>query len=350
MHNNKFIFCVPESFTKEKIIYSWPSVDNISFSYLKDIDPNVDSFSILKKAYIKSANLNKYIKKYDATEVVLIDLISYIPFLPFIIGKNVKVRGILYRIYLYEWNTSSFSKRIQDIIKFILFSHSRVFDRVFILNDSSSAYYLNKLYHSQVFYYLPDPVASAKEYSGYDIKGKYNIDKNKTVYLHPGGMLPYKGTIEILDALSMMDDDSLAHIAVIFAGRITDNIHASFYERFNQLKSKVQLILLEGFLPFESLADLFISCNYVLIPYKVKGQSSGIVGHAAYYNKPVIVAKGGIIGKTVRRFHLGPIIDKPTPEFIMEFLSNPSPFISQGNSYVESHSIESFCDIIYQDI
>lgn len=348
--NIDFVFCLPESFNSEKHLYKWPVVENIVISYLDDITKDVDDLGLLKKAYLKTVNLKKNIIRYNATEIILIDLISYIPFLPFIINKKVKVRGILYRIYLYEWKESSILKKIQDVIKYVLFAHFKVFNKVFILNDFSSAYYLNRLYKTRVFYYLPDPVASSADYLGKDIRRNYSIDKNKIVFLHPGGMLPYKGTVEILDALTMMDNERLSKISIIFAGRITDNIRDAFFERYNQLRSRVQIVLLEGYLPFESLADLFVSCDYVLIPYRVKGQSSGIVGHAAYYNKPVVVAKGGIIGKTVRKWHLGPIIENPSSECIKEFLSSPNPFSSQGKSYVESHSIETFCEFIYQEM
>ena len=341
-------FIVPNKFYHDKDLYVWPQANNIYFKELDDFNGNAAKQSLLKKSYKKSQSLKEYIRKYDATDVILIDIINYLPFLPFFVSPKIRVRGILYRIYLYEWKVSRFDKKMADVLKYLLFSKFKVFDRVFILNDSTSAIYLNKLYKTDKFKYLPDPVASFSNYSPIDVRKKYGIASDKIIFLHPGGMLPYKGTIEILKALSMMSVKQLAKLTIIFAGKITPYIREEFWTLYNTVIENAHLVLIEGFLSFEDLADLFYTCDYVLIPYKVKSQSSGIMGHAAFYNKPVVVAKGGVIGKTVAKYHLGLIIKEASPHHIKEFLSSPIECVVKGDGYVSSHSISMFNELIYK--
>lgn len=343
-HNN-YIFVVPKKFFIDGKSLSWPESSNIQMVTTTYSEKG----GMLSKSYRLCKDLAQYINMYKASEVILIELMSYLPFLPFQISSKVKVSGIIYRIYLYDWKSESRLKRLLEIFKYVLFSRFKVFDRIFILNDSASSAYLNKLYHTSCFCYLTDPVASLPDYKGKNIRDELCIDQGKTIYLHPGGMLPYKGTIEILKALTLLNEQQLDQMAIIFSGRITPSIRKEFNYYLEELKDKVQIVLIEGYLPFERLADLFITSDYVLIPYKVKSQSSGIVGHAAYYKKPVIVAKGGVIGKLVRKWQLGYLLNAPTPFYISDFLCHPQTSDYKENNYKEDHSIDNFINTILKN-
>lgn len=345
--NNNYRFVLPSQFREKKGLYDWPIAPHITIEQMRNVDEEIDNYGLIKKSYLKAKNLNRYVAQYGITDVILIDLISYLPFLPLFIDGKVNVKGILYRIYLYDWKSNPCLKKLVDILKYVLFVKFEVFEKIFILNDSSAASYLNKLYHTSKFFYLPDPVSSNRDYKGMSVRKKYGISSDKILFLHPGGMLPYKGTIEILRALDLMDESNLSKISVVFAGRVTSSIRKEFFNLLYRLEGKVELIVLEGFLSFTDLADLFVSCDYVLIPYKVKCQSSGIVGHAAYYNKPVVVATGGVVGKMVKKWHLGPLLSSSSSVEICRFLCNPRPFISDGGKYVKSHSVESFCEALF---
>ena len=115
-----------------------------------------------------------------------------------------------------------------------------------------------------------------------------------------------------------------------------------------RIKQKgLKVILLEGFLPFEQLADLFASCDFVLMPYTSNCRSSGIMGHAAYYGKPVIAVQGGVIGKTVKRWKLGHLIESSAVHSIKEVLLNiPTYMPIEGRIYTSSHSVKKFNQII----
>ena len=105
-------------------------------------------------------------------------------------------------------------------------------------------------------------------------------------------------------------------------------------------------------MPFEKMADLFVTCDYVLIPYLAKGQSSGIVGHAVYYGKPVVVAGEGVIGKIVRKWKLGHLLRDSSEDsicWILRYLMNNTPaYNMKRRDYLTGHSIEKFNHAIYE--
>lgn len=345
-NEHEYIFVVPERFKEDSKVLSWPICSNIIIDYLDKNELKQTDSSLLKKSFLKSKNLSKYLKKYHADNVILIDLISYIPFIILCVPFSVKIRGIIYRIYLYEWKKESLVKKVLDVCKYVLMTRFSMFEKVFILNDSSASSYLNHLYHTTKFCYLPDPVASVISYQPRNIRDALNISPEKTIFLHPGGMLPYKGTLNILRALDKLEKNKCDKLAIIMAGQ-SKSIQPDFGMLLKKLDTKVQIIHIEGYIPFEQLADLFKTCNFVLIPYLTKSQSSGIVGHAAYYEKPVIAAKGGVIGKMVQKWKLGILLDEPSVFCIQELLARKLTIYRCGNSYSKDHSVELFNKVIF---
>ena len=346
-----FVFVLPQRFEKDSIRLNWPKSSNVKLIVLQANEEAPHNCNLLKKGWKNSKVLAKYAKQYKVSDIVTISLITYLPFLPLFI-RNVRVRGIIYRIYLYEWKDETLCMKIQDAMKYLIMSRFKVFFRVYMCNDSASAQCLNRIFKTDKYRFMPDPVASLQNYKGKDIREELGISSSKIVLLHPGGMDSYKNTLGILRSLLLLDKTCSDKFSVILAGRVVPGIRKEFDELYKKVSQKIQIIFLEGYLPFEKLADLFVTCDYVLVPYTVKSQSSGIVGHAAYYGKPVVAVQGGVIGKMVRRWHLGKLLYKSSKESIYQFLSGvidkPS-FSTAGNSYLESHSVEMFCHVLMSE-
>ncbi len=347
--DDSFVFVVPQRFKDDSCRLVWPVADHIVVDVMKDGEEPPLDCGLLKKGWINSRTIRNYCNKYHATDVITISVMEYLPYLPFLV-RNVRFSGIVYRIYLYEWTEESWSMRLQDVLKYWIISKFRVFHRTFICNDSASAQCLNRLYKTNKFQMMPDPVSSLQSYVGQDLRNELGISKEKICFLHPGSMNSYKNTVGILKALMLLDDKSCKDIVVIFAGQVSKDIKEEFDSLYSKVSSRVQAFLFDGYLTFEKMADLFATCDYVLVPYKVKSQSSGIVGHAAYYGKPVIAVHGGVIGKMVRRWHLGNLLENPSAVCICHCIKCvlDDPICNtQGNSYLESHSKEMFCNTIY---
>lgn len=352
MNNNTaaFVFVVPRRFEEDSKRMDWPSAKNIIIDIMEGNEEPSPTCGLLKKGWINSNTIRKYCKKYNATDVITISIMEYLPFLPFLV-RNVRFSGIVYRIYLYEWKDESRFMRLQDALKYWIMKHFNVFHCIFMCNDSSAAACLNRIYHTNKFRYLPDPIGSLQTYKGVNLRKKMGIPDKKIVLLHPGGMNPYKNTLGILKALDMLDEESRKNLAVVFAGQVTDYIRNDFDILYEKVGSKMQLCLFEGFLPFELMADLFVTSDYVLVPYSVKGQSSGIVGHAAYYGKPVVSTQGGVIGKMVKKWKLGQLLYRSSETSIYQYLcsvKNHAKYETTGNTYSEDHSVEKFIATIFE--
>lgn len=350
--SDRFIFAVPARFKTDAAKLEWPEAENIQIVVMNPEDEVPSDCGILTKGWRNSKTIRKYVRQYHATDVIVITLMEYLPFLPLFLNRHVRVCGIVYRVYLYEWQDESRLMKWLDIFKYLLLSRCKVFDRVLMCNDSASSHYLNRLFHTAKFRYMPDPVGSLPDYAGRDIREELGISRSERVFLHPGSMNSYKNTLGVLKALCLLDEKSLRKPVVIFAGQVSKDIREAFDRLCQLAASHARLILLEGYLPFERMADLFVTCDYVLIPYSAKGQSSGIVGHAAYYGKPVVVAKGGVIGKMVRQWKLGYLLEDDSEDSIYRFLNDAldrAPVSMSGNTYPEEHTVGKFCKTVYGD-
>jgi len=348
---DEFIFVVPKRFVEDSKRMDWPVANNIKIDIMEENEEPPSNCGLLKKGWINSKTICKYCKKYSATDVITISIMEYLPFLPFLV-RNVRFSGIVYRIYLYEWSSESRTKRLLDALKYQLMSSFKVFHKVHLCNDSASAACLNRIFTTNKYRMMPDPVSSLQNYKGKNLRDELGISHSKKILLHPGGMSEYKNTIGILKALEMLDQDTRDSIVVIFAGQVVKSIRDEFNILYNRNKTRVQMFLFEGFLPFETLADLFTTCDYVLVPYNVKSQSSGIVGHAAFYGKPVVAMNGGVIGKMVKKWHLGELLYRSSEVSLYQFLcslKNAKIYDTNGNTYLESHTVEMFNKALLDD-
>ena len=104
----------------------------------------------------------------------MITLVHYLPFLPLILPKKVKVSGIIYRLYLYEWKSLPFIKKIKDVLEMYITAKSNMVEKGYILNDSSAACYYNKLFKTTKFVPLADPIQKSN-YIPQCIKKSLNI-------------------------------------------------------------------------------------------------------------------------------------------------------------------------------
>ena len=262
------------------------------------------------------------------------------PFLPFFIPKGVSVSGIIYKIYLYTWKSSILKRKANDLLLMYIISKSRCLKKVFILNDSSSSVYLNKLWHTEKFTYLPDPYMPISLTNIHNLRCDLGISEDRQLVIHLGTLSSRKGTLTVLDMINNSNKEELQNYCFVFAGVILDDIRDRFAEMANKLSTKTQIIVIDDFLSFEKLASLVYSCDKVLLPYKRTDSSSGIIGYCAQFCKPVYVPNSGLLAKLVTRFKLGLIVNTFSTIRSIEMSINVS------NCYCKCHKIEDFTDII----
>jgi hypothetical protein len=89
-----------------------------------------------------------------------------------------------------------------------------------------------------------------------------------------------------------------------------------------------------------------------LIPYKATAQSSGVLGYAAQFKRPVVAPNEKLLGKLVRKYHLGYTLKSSNSEDIAIFLREIEIIKIENKiqkNYLESNSVLNFVNIIFKN-
>lgn len=346
IHDEHFVFILPNNFNDEKDKFEWPTVSNIDIAFINNRKSTIGGNRRLGFAYntIKLAlSLRSYVKKYKATDVFLINLMALYPAVTYILPKCVNISGIIYYIFLYD-KLSEKQKR-KNWRKYKKLAETKNIKSVFLLNDSKSAEIFNQKYCTEKFRRLADPI-SVMNTQLEDIRKTYNISDDVIIFSHFGGLTTRKGTLKILEAISFLEDKR--KYAFIFAGKAYDDISSIMHDKVESLKSQgYQIFYEEGFVSYEFLSSLAAGSSCILVPYSNTCQSSGALAYSAFYKTNVIGPSEGFLGELIKKYHLGTTIDKITPECIAEAVANftPSPI---DDTYCRDNSRESFCRTILE--
>ena len=340
--NENYVIIVPEDIKERTAEYEWPYASNINFDLIPSTSINkVENGNFLLKSLKKVLLLKKYINKYNPSDVFLVVLIGFIPFLPFFISKKTHIIGIIYKIYLYEWVNYSFFRKFVEILKYKVISCNNCISNVMILNDASAALKLNKLYNTNKFGFIPDPY-NRINYEPQNIREKLGILESKKMFIHFGSLSKRKGTLIILEALNSLPTDECNKISIVIAGIVRNDIRKEFYELIDCLKEKhVDIQIFDEFCSNEFIANLCYTTDFVLIPYEEYSQSSGIIAHAVNFNVPVIGPSKGLIGKIIKKYKVGILLNDINSSEIAKVMINAKPYKIYSN-YCEISTVERF--------
>lgn len=348
--NQKYIFVVPYTFKNLKDQFEWPEAKHLYFEFIsKDEITEIKRFTNLYLSnYRASVLLRSYIRKFQPQECILTMLMQYLPYIAIMGSSKVKLRGIIYRIYLYEWQKLGCIEKFLNWFKFYLVAKCNCVEKALVLNDSSAAACLNKMFKTDKFEFIVDPYVKL-DYTAKDIRRELGISAGKKLFIHFGALTARKGTMDILQAIHLIPQEELDKMTFVFAGKIQNDIEADFLEKVQQLSSKVQIIVKNDFVRFEFLADLCYSCDKILIPYYNTIQSSGVIGYGAQYHKPVIGPKKGLLGKLIRKYRLGVSIPNGNVKELAREMMNENTIKLRGDKYVAGNTVEKFVISIFKD-
>ena len=344
---NSYVFLLPSSFINTKKRFEWAPSDNIVFDLFDELCDQKKEIPIYE-SFRWSKFVAKYVDKYKIDYVYINTMILFVPFAPLFIRKPTKIVGIIYRIYLHDIDSRSNFSYFLDKLKFRIMAYFRVFHRVLILNDARSTVMLNKIYKTDKFTLIPDPYVPIKKDLSIDIRQEYNISHDKILFIHFGSMNGTKATIEILKSILVLPEEEREKYAFFFAGKVSSGIRDNFYELFAKAKNKVQILLKDEFCSYEFLASLCMACDAILTPYRRTAQSSGLIGYASQFGKPVVAVRKGLLGELVEEYGLGVLInDTDTASLLSGYRQIATKeFNIPTKKYCEQNSIESFQKVI----
>jgi hypothetical protein len=168
------------------------------------------------------------------------------------------------------------------------------------------------------------------------------------VYLHFGGLSARKGTLEILRAIGLLPVEALQQKVFIFAGKVTDEMRAEFYALVRQQSARAKILVFDEFCSYEFLNNLCYIADWILIPYTNPNQSSGVIGYAGYFHKPVIGPRQGLLGQLIRDYHLGICLEDVTAASIQQAIES-TPEFSETSTYAATHQVSDFLHAIFYD-
>lgn len=342
-----YIIMVPKEFLKVDYKYKWPKADHITFEYFEPEDEILlQELNFYKLGWNVSRILNKAVRSKKIDKVLLTMLMQFIPFIIFLLPRNVSVRGIMYKIYLYEEEKMSWIRLVTERIRFWLAVHSVVIEKIFVLNDMDSVQKLNCIYKTDKFRFLPDPVPEVDMRKVRDMRKELNIPCNDTIYLHFGSLDQRKGTIDILKAIIETTCQEMSSKTFIFAGKQKECLRNVFHTLLQEAKTKANILVFDDFCSYEFLNNLCFTCDVILMPYHQTNLSSGLLGYAAFFGKPVVGPNNGLIGRLIRKYQLGSVTDRPIKKEV--FFKNLIYSKSGALQYIQENSLHDFTLLIME--
>lgn len=347
--NIRLIFAVPKTFSEMKEKLSWEEQSNVLFHFIEEKELNEIEGNTFMLSYKKCALADEIAKIYSADEIFFISLMNCLPSVIFRCRNKIKISGIVYLIYLYRWNNSNWILKLEDIVKYCIFKYCKRFKSIYLLNDDISPRYLNKKFDTNIFLSLIDPVMPFISPPDTTWRNKLGISPEKKIFLHTGSLSERKGTLNILKALLLLPDELLSKYTIVFAGKVGIDIFDSFYEMCKQLQSKVELFVYDEFCDFESIISMCACADFILIPYQNVESSSGIIGYASSTCTPVVAPKNGLLGKLVRKYKLGILLEDSTVPSLKSFFQEAYSYkLKINSSYHQERTVDLFARTIFQ--
>ncbi len=295
-----------------------PQSDNFLYHYLTDDEVSLinktGKLSILTHSYYRCKTLSRYILKYTIDKTILLNSIDYIFGISLFTPKKSNISAIEYIIPRWRPTTIPLSKKLEDRVRLWLYSHTPQLRKLFLLNDEESAKIYNQTYKCSKFHFLPDPIEALP------VKRKAKAN-DKIVLLHAGRFRKEKGTFDIIESLKKLLPEEREKFKFILCGgsEIKEDFERATKE-IEHLEKMMEVEFYPGFVKEDFLHQLYINADFILIPYHNYFQSSGNLGHAASYGKPVIGPGSGLLGYLIRKYNLGYTLEELSPDSIVRVL------------------------------
>jgi glycosyltransferase involved in cell wall biosynthesis len=263
--------------------------------------------------------MDKYSQKIGADHVYLMSINSF-QFSLIFFRPEYKISGILFMPFSRLSKTGINNKLNyyrKLILTWLLCKNTRL-STIHLLNDHSSCESLNQTFRTNIFSLLPDPIPSHKKYSSSNqITEKYQLPKNHKLLLHFGTLGDRKGTLEVIQSMSHLTETSTF---LFIAGKAeSTKVHQEILQSIKLQQNKGAIIYyINGFIEDTLMFGLCHMASIVIIPYKKAEGSSGLLGHAAASNTPVLATNKGLIGYLVKKYKLGNTINTVTPKAIAD--------------------------------
>lgn len=318
---NSLIICHPLLFDRLER-FKIKSSSEIQFRRLEEHEVNsiASAKNRIQRGHRELKVLERYLTESGATSLVLMDMnIHQLALSSWKYSKKnpISISGILFnplnppeRKTLENKSIKSYFTCFRKKLQTFLLLRNKLIKSVFILNDSGAVDYMNSWSFSRnVFKFLIDPIPAGMR----DIQvSKEKPESNKQFnFIMLGAISPRKGCLEVIKALKHANFPNGMKVSLHLMGAFSkeypeyEELLLSEIEALKLTKMNVQVKLKNEFIDNEAFCQEISDSDCVLAPYMGFFGSSGMIGHACRYQKPLIVSRDGLIGNIVESKQLG---------------------------------------------
>jgi len=341
---NEYIFVVNHQFSNRFPLISQKIMKRVN---LKLIEIEKEEFMISQKGGLLKMSfswyklMNQYAIQFEVDHVILLYLNTFQLALCFF-RPSYTISGILFqqfkRMQVKNWKDKVKYARKYLFTQGIVRNNS--IKKIHVLNDQNSVDYFNSEFDTSIFEMLPDPVPEIFPLPKFDIFSHYQINRNKIIILHIGSLEDRKGTFDVANSISLIEERNRKKLAILIVGETKDDKLKILLK--NQAAKYPEVLIWDNqFVSNEMMKSLFEQCDIVLMPYKNSEGSSGILGHALASGKAVITTGQGLLKEIVLDTKCGFLIDIVNPvniSIVISNLINADKLNFNGGTYLESHS------------
>jgi glycosyltransferase involved in cell wall biosynthesis len=295
-----------------------------------------------------------------------IDMFQYVILSPGFLKYKLSVAGILFQPYTQIpvlKNVGSFFgknsiRRFRKMMTIEAILHLQQNVILHILNDENGVLKLNKRHcrRKNAFRNLPDPIDDRlviSENTKEKVCTRYSMESNRSILLVFGGIDERKNIKRIIESLVLITTELQSNIALLIVGKFEpgqlENI-TSYKKKALDTCPNLQIVFYDGFISNLEREEIFKASDIVLIPYINFYSSSGVIGHAAKYNKKVIVSSYGIIKVMTEKYLLGLSVNPydaiDIKNGIEKLLVDNANQIDCNNAFLNSNKHSVFSDML----
>lgn len=309
--------------------------------------------SLFKKAFIEFEIIDRIVKVIRPK----ICFIMHLNIFQFVIGTKFGkstpciIRGILFNpMGANEINMPIWFTKFRKFIQLSWMMRNNKLDHIFILNNHEMACLLNKSCKKKDFFVsVPDPILVIN--NKISSKSCFFRYSSRIHFLLFGALSRRKGVFVLLDALKKLPQAKAKNIEVLIAGKVdTESTRKELRMNIDLLKdSRPELAVrhLDDFIQYKDIPQIFSEADCILLPYVGNESSSGVLGHAALYEKPVLAAESGLLGKLVKEYKLGVTLDSMDSVILSKSIADFQVNLEKSENYGFQNFIQEHHPLIF---
>ncbi len=292
--------------------------------------------TVVQRAVAGWKALEKRARHVGASHCIFLEMNAYQPVLGLPRARTApfQVSGILFFPYcrIQPRGTGVFDRLRASIerlrkywqVRWVL-SNSNV-HTIFLLNDKLGAARLNDDVGRDIFRPLPDPVPLSPETPATEDEKEWSDTwwaDNRLHFLLFGSLRRNKGVEQTVEAFSQLPAQSASQMALHLLGESRAELADELPRLTDFLKDHQPSLTVHVENRFLSDIELELALqrsHVVLAPYQRTEGSSGVIGHAAKHQCPVIGPHTGLIGSLIDEYDLGLMADTTKPDALCRAL------------------------------